>query len=135
MSIPTFDRLGYVDTLKNAGVPEPLARAHATALEDAFRDSVATQADVVREGAAVRKEIAAVEQKLTAEIAAVDRKVDAVKAELKADIAGVEQRLEVKIADVRSGIKEAKVDLLKVIIGAVSVNIVAMFGVAKLLGH
>jgi hypothetical protein len=41
-----FDRLNYVETLKSAGIPEAQARAHAHALDDAMRDSVATRSDI-----------------------------------------------------------------------------------------
>jgi hypothetical protein len=42
----TFDRLTYIDRLKEAGVDERQARAHADALDAAFRDTVATEADL-----------------------------------------------------------------------------------------
>ena len=41
-----FDRLLYVDTLKSAGVPEDQARAHASALQTALLDTVATKDDI-----------------------------------------------------------------------------------------
>jgi hypothetical protein len=44
----TFDRLAYIDRLREAGFDEKLARAHADALDAALRDSVATKADVER---------------------------------------------------------------------------------------
>lgn len=46
MSTTTFDKLAYVESLKSAGIPEDQARAHAMALEDALRDSVATKGDI-----------------------------------------------------------------------------------------
>ncbi|KAF2992769.1 CCDC90 family protein [Methylocystis sp. MJC1] len=44
----TFDRLAYMDRLREAGFDEKQARAHAEALDAALRDSVATKADVDR---------------------------------------------------------------------------------------
>src|SRR5712691_9722215 len=41
-----FDKLVYIDRLKSAGVDEPQARAHAEALDQALRDTVATKQDV-----------------------------------------------------------------------------------------
>src|SRR5712691_12177628 len=41
-----FDKLVYIDRLKSAGVAEPKARAHAEALDQALRDTVATKQDV-----------------------------------------------------------------------------------------
>ncbi len=46
MTSITFDRLHYMENLKAAGLPEAHARAHAVALDEALRDTVATQADV-----------------------------------------------------------------------------------------
>ncbi len=43
----TFDRLAYVDRLRNGGIEERQARAHAEALDAALRDSVATRSDIV----------------------------------------------------------------------------------------
>lgn len=45
-STVTFDRLAYVDRLKDAGVDEKQARAHAEALDAALRDTVATKTDI-----------------------------------------------------------------------------------------
>jgi tetrahydromethanopterin S-methyltransferase subunit G len=42
----TFDRLAYIDRLKEAGVDDKQARAHAEALDTALRDRVATTADL-----------------------------------------------------------------------------------------
>ena len=46
MTTITFDRLTYLETLKASGIPEAQARAHAVALDEALRDSVATRADL-----------------------------------------------------------------------------------------
>jgi hypothetical protein len=55
-----FDRLAYMDRLKRAGINEDHARAHAEAMDEALRESVATRHDV----AAVRIEITAVKADL-----------------------------------------------------------------------
>ena len=44
----TFDRLAYIDRLREAGFDEKQAPAHAEALDGAPRESVATKADVER---------------------------------------------------------------------------------------
>jgi hypothetical protein len=41
-----FDRLIYIDRLKRAGVNEEQARAHADAMDEALRESVATKSDI-----------------------------------------------------------------------------------------
>ena len=44
-----FDKLVYVDRLKLAGVDEAHARAHAEALDQELRDTVATKQDLRNE--------------------------------------------------------------------------------------
>ena len=41
-----FDKLVYIDRLKNAGLSEEQARAHAEAMHEALRESVATKRDL-----------------------------------------------------------------------------------------
>jgi cell division protein FtsB len=65
----TFDKLVYVDRLKSAGVDEPQARAHAEALDQALRDTVATKQDL-------REEIRNLRDEMRSEIARLDHKID-----------------------------------------------------------
>jgi hypothetical protein len=44
-----FDKLAYTDKLIASGVSEVAARAHATALDEALRESVATKSFVAAE--------------------------------------------------------------------------------------
>lgn len=46
----TFDRLAYMDRLRQAGFGEKETRAHAEALDAALRGSVATKTDLERLG-------------------------------------------------------------------------------------
>jgi hypothetical protein len=61
----TFDKLVYIDRLKSAGVDEPHARAHAEALDQALRDTVATRQDIQD----VRNEIIRLENKIESTVA------------------------------------------------------------------
>ncbi|MBI5120581.1 MAG: hypothetical protein HZA67_06210 [Rhodospirillales bacterium] len=70
MSGVTFDKLAYLETLKASGIPEPQARAHAHALDDALRDSVATHEDVARLEALIRETELRLTVKLGAMLAA-----------------------------------------------------------------
>ncbi|MBF0267241.1 MAG: hypothetical protein HQL44_01485 [Alphaproteobacteria bacterium] len=70
MSSVTFDKLAYLETLKASGIPEPQARAHAHALDDALRDSVATREDVARLEALIRETELRLTVKLGAMLAA-----------------------------------------------------------------
>jgi hypothetical protein len=71
MNAPVFDRLTYLDALKAGGVPEEQARAHASALDAAIRESVATKDDLAREVA-----------KLEARFALLDVKIAETKSEI-----------------------------------------------------
>jgi hypothetical protein len=55
-----FDRLRYMDKLTGAGIPEPQARAHADAMDNALRESVATKNDLVP----IKTEIARLDAKI-----------------------------------------------------------------------
>ena len=41
-----FDKLRYIDRLVSAGIDGEQARAHAEAMEEALRESVATKSDI-----------------------------------------------------------------------------------------
>lgn len=78
MSELLFDKLTYMDRLQRAGIAEPQARAHAEAMEEALRESVATKADIEALRVATKGDIAAVR----AEIAAVRVDIAAVRTEI-----------------------------------------------------
>lgn len=73
----TFDRLAYIDRLKQSGVEENQARAHADALDAALRDTIATKADVIDLGSEHRREIREVESELRREIREVETRLEA----------------------------------------------------------
>jgi hypothetical protein len=75
MNVAAFDRLAYLDALKAGGVTEEHARAHASALDAALRDSVATKGDLEREIG-----------KLDARLGQVEARIDVKLAETKTDI-------------------------------------------------
>lgn len=60
----TFDRLAYVDRLRNGGIEEGQARVHAEALDAALWDSVATRSDIDD----LQRQIREVETRLEAKI-------------------------------------------------------------------
>lgn len=57
-SAVTFDRLTYIDRLREAGVDDKQARAHAEALDAALRDTVATKTDIDLLRAELRADLA-----------------------------------------------------------------------------
>jgi len=78
----TFDKLVYIDRLKSAGVDEPQARAHAEALDQALRDTVATKHDVRELGDELRNAIARLDSK-------IDTKVELAVRDLKIWMGGI----------------------------------------------
>ena len=60
----TFDRLLYIDRLKEAGIEEPVARAHAEALREALLETVATKSDLNEAVQTLRTEINALDRKI-----------------------------------------------------------------------
>jgi hypothetical protein len=59
-----FDRLAYMDRLKRAGVTDEHARAHAEAIDEALRESVATKHDLGLTRRDLHDEIAATRQEI-----------------------------------------------------------------------
>ena len=94
MTVIPFDRLRYTDTLRNAGIDEKSARAHADALDDAMRQGVATKSDI----GDVRSDMQNVRQELKTEIAELRH-------ELKTDIAELRHELKTDISELRQEVK------------------------------
>jgi hypothetical protein len=67
MSEHLFDKLIYMDRLKRAGINEDQARAHAEAMNDALRESVATHSDI----AGLKSDIAGLKLEVKSDIAAI----------------------------------------------------------------
>jgi hypothetical protein len=59
-----FDKLGFIDRLKRAGIDDNQARAHAEAMDDALRESVATKADLRMEISRLETKIERLETKI-----------------------------------------------------------------------
>ncbi|MEM6906563.1 MAG: hypothetical protein AAF568_11770 [Pseudomonadota bacterium] len=89
MNVATCDRLAYVDALKSSGISEEHARAHASALDAAMKDTVATKSDVAAvstDVVAIRSEMEQLEFRLTAKIEAAVAKLRQEMAEIKTDL-------------------------------------------------
>ncbi len=81
----TFDKLVYIDRLKSGGIDEPQARAHAEALDQALRDTVATKRDLRDLGDELRNEI----RDLRSEITRLDSKIEVVARDLTIRMGGI----------------------------------------------
>jgi len=85
----TFDKLVYIDPLKSAGVDEPHARAHAEALDQALRDTVATKQDLREEIRILRDEMRIEIGRLDQKITLLDHKMDVVARDLTIRMGGI----------------------------------------------
>ena len=81
VTTPGFDTLVYARRLKEAGVDDAQAEAHAEAMRDAITESVATKADIAR-----------LEAKIDTGLAGLRAEIDTGLAGLKAEIAASERR-------------------------------------------
>ncbi len=84
-----FDKLAYVDRLKASGVDDVQARAHADGLEQAFREEVATKADLATLSANIDTKFAHVDTKF----AHLDAKFEAVQTSIEKAKNDILQRL------------------------------------------
>ncbi|HZR80466.1 MAG TPA: hypothetical protein VFD92_05140 [Candidatus Binatia bacterium] len=88
-----LDTLAYARRLKQAGVPEQQAEAHAEALATALDDQLATKRDVDELGG----ELVALEGKLGQRIERVDRRIDEVESRLLLRMSEMENRLTLRL--------------------------------------
>lgn len=121
----TFDRLRYTDVLRNAGVDEKAARAHADALDDAMRQGVATKSDI----AEVRTEIHDLRHELKTDIADLRH-------ELKTDIAGLRTEFKTDMSSLETAVTriivEKHVAMLQWLAGGLTGLFVGIVAVIKL---
>ena len=105
MTAIPFDRLRYTDMLRNAGIDEKSARAHADALDDAMRQGVATKSDI----SDVRSDMQGVRQELKTDIAELRQELKTdiaeLRHELKTDIAELRHELKTEISELRQEVK------------------------------
>lgn len=106
----TFDRLLYIDRLRQAGIDEPLARAHADALRQALLETVATKADVEL----VRADLATGLGQIRAEMNTELAQVRAEMAQLRTDLT---HKIEISARDLTIRGAGALVIIVSVIIG------------------
>ena len=102
---PGFDTLSYARRLKDAGVDDVQAEAHAEAVRDAITQGVATKADLDKGLAALKADITRIEDKMDGMAA-------------KTDVA----KLETRIAEVKSTLLLAIVGVGGVVVATVGVG-------------
>jgi len=146
-----FDKLAYLDRLKRAGIEDNQARAHAEAMEDALRESVATKVDIAGLGTTIQSEVARLESKISrlentvqsevtrletkiqSEVTRLETKIDSDTTRLENLIRSEVTRLENKIDSV-----ETKIDLavrdMTIRMGAIAVALFAALASIKFFG-
>jgi peptidoglycan hydrolase CwlO-like protein len=129
-----FDRVRYTDKLRESGIDEKTARAHAEALDGVLRDGVVTQsifkeqmALMATQGSvlALKADVDTLKSNVDKRFAEVDKRFDQVDARmdrLDAKIDAVEIRFDAKVdkleAKVMTAIYDSKQQLTWLIVGA-----------------
>lgn len=85
MTATAFDTLAYAKRLRDAGVPESQAEAHAEALRQITADQLATKTDI----ALLQRDLKELELRLEARFADVGRAIEAMKTDLLKWIIGL----------------------------------------------
>ncbi len=93
MGSPMFDTLSYSKRLREAGVPEAQAEAHATLLIEAVQENLATKQDV----AELKRDIAEVHGRIDGLKTELKRDIADVRTELKRDLVVLENRMTIKL--------------------------------------
>ena len=90
-STMTIDRHRYITTLRNAGIDEKLATAHAQGLADALQETVATKAD-----------LNALQTHMDTKFVAADAKLDQLKSHVDLKLAQIDTKFAEAKADTRT---------------------------------
>ena len=135
MSIAAFDTLTYARRLKEAGVDETQAEAHAEAVRDAVTEGVATKDDVAalkadldRGLAAVKADVVRLEDKM-----ATKEDVAALRAELKADMADLKAELKADVAELKTDVANLETRLVRFVFAAAAGQVALIVGLLKLI--
>ena len=97
VTTPGFDTLVYARRLKEAGVDDAQAEAHAEAMRDAITESVATKADIARLEAKIDTGLAGLK-------AEIDTKHTDLKAEIDTGLAGLKAEIDTGLAGLKAEI-------------------------------
>jgi hypothetical protein len=97
----TFDSLGYAKRLRDGGVPQDQAEAHAEAARDFMMPELATKADVL----AIKTDLLATEQRLGTEFRTG---IGELQTELRTGIAELQTELHTSVAELRTSVSEVR---------------------------
>jgi chromosome segregation ATPase len=111
MAVLAFDTYHYVKKLRDAGLPEIQAEAHADALKGLIEQNLATKQDLWDVKRDLKEDIAELRQELKDDIAEVRNELKDVRQELKNDIAEVRQELKDVRQELKNDIAELRQEL------------------------
>jgi hypothetical protein len=135
--IYTFDSLGYARRLREHGVAQDHAEAHAEAARDFIMAELATKTDLL----AVRTDLQAVKQELQSEfrssIAELRSSVAELRSEVHSSIAELRGELHSSVAELRSSIVELRSNMntqgLRLAVGLGALMVVALGALATIM--
>jgi len=94
----TFDTLKFVETLREAGMPEAQARAISRALRDAHETAdLATNRDLREAGTAIRTGMQAMRAEIRSDMQAIRAEVQSDIQSLRAEVRALEPRLTLRL--------------------------------------
>jgi chromosome segregation ATPase len=107
-----MDTLGYAQRLREAGIPQHEAEAHASAARDYVMAELVTKTDLQGAIQLLDAKILATKADLQNSIQGLDAKIDATKAELQNSIHGLDAKIDATKADLQGAIQrlDAKID-------------------------
>jgi hypothetical protein len=101
MATVTFDTLKFVETLKEAGVPEPQAKAFSTAVQESHEAAdLATKADLREYESAIRGDLEKLDIGLRHEIGDLRKDMDSGFASMDAKLEKLELRMTIKLSSI-----------------------------------
>jgi hypothetical protein len=132
-----FDKLVFIDRPKRAGIDDAQARAHAEAMDEALRESVATKSDIDLLKNTVQSEVARLENTVQSEVARLGNTLQSEVARLGNAIQSEATRLENKLQSETARL-ENKIELavrdMTVRMGAIAVALFAALASIKFFG-
>jgi len=101
MATVTFDTLKFVETLKEAGVPEPQAKAFSTAVQESHEAAdLATKADLREYESAIRGDLEKLETGLRHEMGELRHEISDLRKDMDAKFEKLELRMTIKLGSI-----------------------------------
>ncbi|BBE09585.1 Uncharacterized protein MCB1EB_1424 [Mycoavidus cysteinexigens] len=126
MGAVAFDTLQFVETLKDAGVPEAQAKAFSIAVRNSHETAeLATKADLREYESAIRNDLDKLETGLRHEVIGVRHEINDLRKDMDTKFVTLEQRMDNKLANM-------KFEIVKWMIGLAFAQTGLVFGLMKI---